>query len=1265
MGSFREMPVPSRFRVLSRLGRGAQGAVYEAIDLTSNVRVALKTITITRPEQIVRFKSEFRAIRDLRHPNLVKLGELAEENGHWFFTMEIVDGVDFIAWIRGAQAPRSADASTLPTAVTAKPTVDADTRVEASRVATAEATAVTAPAASAETVAEPIVSRTPLFDEARLRAGLGSLIGALAAIHRAGKVHRDLKPSNVLVAANGRLVLIDFGVVAELGDQTSDDGLVIGTSAYMAPEQARAETIGPAADWYALGALLFEALTGRPPFIGKASDIIRAKCSVEAPSPSVYVDGVPADLDALCRRLLARDPAARPSDDELAAAFGDPEAAAAPAHAAFVGRAAEQAQLEAAFDDTRAGRARVVVIEGPSGVGKSELVARFVTELGRRQPKLLLLRSRCHEQERLPYNALDGIVDGLARFLATRRPGKLQAYLPTGIEQLARLFPVLEIVAPIEEAVYAARERQAPPERAAAFAALTELLARLASRRPVVLVVDDVQWADADSLTLLTELLRPPSAPPLFFIATARPASDGAPLAALAAVTSIGADATHLPLGGLAGDDAATLLERLLAQHGAPPDLDRAAILAEAEGHPLFLAELVRHLAHAPAATGARTLNDVISARVSVLPLAARTLLSVVAVAGVPVAQSVAARVAELEPAEYLTQLETLRAGQLVRVAGVRLEDTIEPYHDRVRETVYERLHAGERVRLHRKLGLLLEEAGAGADLLFGHFEKAGERVAAARHAETAAAAAARALAFDRAAELYDHALVLGRHSDADRGRLLAALGDALTNAGRPREAAAAFLDSATTPGRSRDELLELHRRAAEQLLMGGHLEAGLDATRALLAALALPFPEGTAGALAKLAWRQARLTLRPLRWPKRPADALPADTRRLLDVYWSVSAGLGLVDSVRGMLFALGGALASLDYGDEARIARALSTAAIAEAGLGSRRRATRLADAAARAADSDGSDRARFYGAMARQGCAFLIDNDWRRVLQLGDEAARLWRASGHVAAGFEWDASEQFNCWALDNLGRLRDVCERVPLRIRSAQRAGNRFMEVAFRSFFANVHLTVDDAAEARRDVRDAIAAWLPGRDDFGNQHYLALRSLTYIALYDGSVDAVAAELTPKWQRFYGSLMRHVLLLRQDGRMLTAQLALARAVAAQQRGDATAATALARTARHDAAALARVRLPMAQAALPRVLAGIAALAGDDAAAVAQLRTALARAEATGAALHAAAVRRRLGALVGGSEGAALVVAGDAFMAAQGVRNPARMTAALVPG
>src|SRR6476659_1491824 len=93
-------PQLARFRVLHRLGGGAQGSVYEAIDLDSDTPVALKTIRFPRPEGIVRFKQEFRAIRDLRHPHLVRLGELSEEDGQWFFTMEIVRGTDLLRWVR-------------------------------------------------------------------------------------------------------------------------------------------------------------------------------------------------------------------------------------------------------------------------------------------------------------------------------------------------------------------------------------------------------------------------------------------------------------------------------------------------------------------------------------------------------------------------------------------------------------------------------------------------------------------------------------------------------------------------------------------------------------------------------------------------------------------------------------------------------------------------------------------------------------------------------------------------------------------------------------------------------------------------------------------------------------------------------------------------------------------------------------------------------------------------------------------------------------
>ena len=127
-------------------------------------------------------------------------------------------------------------------------------------------------------------------------------------------VHRDVKPSNIRVEATGRLVLLDFGLVTELDGRGSTGHAIVGTPVYMAPEQAMARAnVGPEADLYAMGVLLFEALTGGPPFEGTGLEILLAKQHEVAPRAAAEVTGVPADLDDLCARLLRRDPGMRPT----------------------------------------------------------------------------------------------------------------------------------------------------------------------------------------------------------------------------------------------------------------------------------------------------------------------------------------------------------------------------------------------------------------------------------------------------------------------------------------------------------------------------------------------------------------------------------------------------------------------------------------------------------------------------------------------------------------------------------------------------------------------------------------------------------------------------------------------------------------------------------------------------------------------------------------------------------------------------------------
>jgi predicted ATPase len=691
-----------RFEVRRLLGRGGMGDVFEAFDRETGWTVALKTLRNLDGESLYRFKKEFRALADLAHPNLVRYGELHCEGDQWFFTMELVEGVDFHRYVRTDAAPPAAPHSS---------PFDEPTR-------TVTQTPSGASTESGASAVDRVAS--PSFDEARLRASLGQLALAIDAVHASGRVHQDIKPSNAQVRPDGRVVLMDFGLV-DRADAVQAGGRRAGTPRYMAPEQVRGERLGPEADWYAFGVLLFQALTGIPPFRGTIDEIVTAKCRVDAPRAHSLVAGVPADLDLLCHDLLRREPWQRPSGGEILRRLGVADRRViegrvdADEAAPFVGRVHELAELERAFAESAAGATVAVLVQGEPGIGKSELVRRFLDDLERRDQRRAILRGRCYEQESVPFRALDSVLDSLSQYLLGRSDAEVARLLGGGVHFLAGVFPVLTRVPAVARLAPRSRSVDDPTERRhLAFRQLKALLVAVASVTSLIIFIDDLQWADEDSLALLRDLLRPPDAPACLLVATMRPLDDdaAAPLVELLRCFR------PLALTGLSPTEAEALLVRLGA--GEADGAQRRALVDEAGGHPLWLAELARH-GDAPASPERATrLEDVLWRRIEALDTPARRLIEVSALVGSPVEHGVLAAVAEVEPNACLSLLNGLRAGQLVRVRRSGDERLIEPYHDRIREAVVARFGdaatAARVEALHGRIGLELLARSVGDD---------------------------------------------------------------------------------------------------------------------------------------------------------------------------------------------------------------------------------------------------------------------------------------------------------------------------------------------------------------------------------------------------------------------------------------------------------------------------------------------------------------------------------------------------------------------
>lgn len=1173
-------PLGDRRRVIEELGRGAFARVVAAWDEGAQQRVALKVTQAPEPAVVRRFMGEFARAEPLNHPNLVAVYGLEYAPPNFFIVMEEVSGATgFVDWIRGPDRLRGG----------------------------------------------PPVPPDP----ARLSAALLQLVDGLEELHRRGLVHLDIKPPNVLIDLLGRLKIVDFGLAQEAVRMATRAGFAGGTLPYMPLEQLQGEPLGPAADWYAVGVMLFEALTGSLPAQGNLTEEYReARRFPIRVAPSTLVPGIDPALDEVCLALLDNDPSTRADGAALRAALrsGPPAPRPQPERVSFIGRAEERVALDAALGRVESGIAPGVVwVTGVSGIGKSALL-RDVVSGWRASGRAFVAEGRCRESEHVPFRGFDRAIVTLLEHLRDREPGA--ARFPSWLAPLGLIFPA------VAGLVFPGFGAEAPPpdpaeSRRRAFEALRRLVATVGKDRPVVMVVDDLHWADFDGVQLCASLLAPPDAPPLLFVGATRPPTRGArgfsvELADRLSLANLPGGVCELRLSSLGGPEARGLVRAWLGEEAG----DRAeVVLQEAAGHPFLIEEMSRALIEGQQET-TRTaepleqkLGQVMAGRLRRLDAGARQLLEVITVATWPLRQRDA--FAALEPgADGLYALHALVGRHFVLALRGGPDARLDVYHDRIREVVRADLPDEVRRRVSRRI---LEVAADDSELRAAQrvrlLADAGEPLRAADAALVAARSAEQQLAFAEAARLYDLARTYSPPEDAPLRREEEAA--AWGAAGHPRRAADAWLHAARAT--SGDRASAARTRAVEHLLGGGYVDDGVRELQPLLDQGGFAWP-GPRRALLVTVARLGYLALRGTRFTPRTSAPHPPRVLLRVDTCASVGQGLAVVDFARAGAFTLHGLLLALAAGEPRRVARGLAMVAaaiLAPVGGVFARWGGRLLDQAEQIARELGDDYLSGLALVCR-GQAELLAGRWQAGLD-GFAAGEAILRERCVHAAWALDVSRMGTLRALEELGHLGEVEALADRTIAEAEGTGNVYRQVTGLLYAAYARLRSADVRRARAQVGEAEALW--PHTGVHVQHFYLLRARAMCDLFAGEPEAAFRRLASEWDRLAAAGVFRVPISRIDGHLLRGRLAAALARAQPAEGGR-----LLDGVGKDIEVLRQESRPDARAAAALLGACVAALRGDLPGAGSGLLTARAGFEGAGMRAAVAVVDARLGEVEG---------------------------------
>jgi len=760
--------VGGRYQVKKLLGEGGKKKVYLVHDNTLDRDVAFALIKTEKldDEARTRIKREAQAMGRLGdHPNIVTLYDFGDHEGQPYIVLPQMPGGDVEGFIEKAPEHRL-------------------------------------PLEQAISIAK-------------------SVCQGLEFAHSRGIIHRDLKPGNVWMSADGTAKIGDFGLAVAVDlSRLTQEGMMVGTASYMPPEQAMGGEVTAKADLYSLGAMLYEMVTGRPPFIGDDwVYVVSQHINTSVVSPTWHRADLPAGLEVLILQLLEKDPEKRPnSAGDVLKALESIEAGkvekepsqvtAAPENSplyrtVFVGREPEQKQLQAAFDGAMSGQGALMMVVGEPGIGKTALCEQLSTYVTLRGGKTLV--GHCYEEGSLslPYLAF---VEAMRSYVLTRETRNLRRELGTGAADVAR------IVSEVREKLKVELKPSGNPEeeRYRLFQAVTAFLTNAAKVQPLLIVLEDLHDSDKGTLEMLTHVSRNLSGARLLIVGTYRDVEVDRthPLSTALAELRRATTFNRVLLRGLNADEVRRMLESITREE-VPWSLAEA-VYRQTEGNPLFVQEVIRYIAEEGLLYREKGqwritrekslemsipegLRDVVGKRLSGLSQECNNLLSIASVIGREFRLAVLQNVANVSDDELFIALEEAKGTAVVEERStVGAAVTYRFSHAFFRQTLYEEIIAPRRIRLHQQAGQALEEVYArrleehAAELAehFSYSSDPADLAKAINYGEMAARKAISVYAYGEAARLLEQALkvqeVLDPEDKAKQCDLLLLMAEAL-----------------------------------------------------------------------------------------------------------------------------------------------------------------------------------------------------------------------------------------------------------------------------------------------------------------------------------------------------------------------------------------------------------------------------------------------------------------------------------------------------